>query len=54
MTAESSPNNQSEPVRYLGLDVGGARIKAGVVTGTGEVLAANAVDSHIGCSRDQL
>ena len=54
MTSESSPNSQSEPVRYLGLDVGGARIKAGVVTGTGEVLAENAVDSHIGCSRDQL
>ena len=54
MSSKSFPNTQSEPIRYLGLDVGGTKIDAGVVKGTGEVIAVNTVESHIGGSRDQV
>ena len=43
-----------KPARYLGLDVGGTKIEAGVVTASGEVLASNAVRSHAGSSRTRV
>ncbi len=45
---------EAQSSRYLALDVGGTRIKAGVVTAAGEVLVANAVGSHPGGSRRQV
>ena len=39
---------------YLGLDVGGTSIRAGLVTAAGEVLSANMVDSHPGGTREQV
>ena len=48
------PDAQSEPVRYLGLDVGGTTTEAGLVKASGEVLAVNAVGSHAGGSREQV
>ena len=40
--------------RYLGLDVGGSSIRAGLVAADGRVLSANSVDSHPGGSREQV
>lgn len=39
---------------YLGLDVGGTRIKAGLVSESGVVLAFNAVESHPCSTREQV
>ena len=39
---------------YLGLDVGGTRIKAGLVSDAGQVLTATAVDSHAEGTREQV
>ena len=54
MRSDSSPITQSKVTRYLGLDVGGTKIEAGVVTAAGELLAANAVEAHFGGSREQV
>ena len=40
--------------RYLGLDVGGTSIRAGLVAADGRVLSTNTVDSHPGGSRKQV
>ena len=40
--------------RYLGLDVGGSSVRAGLVTTTGRVLSTNTVASHPGGSREQV
>ena len=51
----SLPNEQRiESSCYLGLDVGGTKIQAGVVTATGEVLETHAVRSHIGGTKDDV
>ena len=39
---------------YLGLDVGGTRIKAGLVSDVGQVLTATAVNSHAEGTREQV
>ena len=39
---------------YLGLDVGGTNIKAGLVTRSGIVLSADTVASHAGSTREQV
>src|SRR5947209_8549615 len=40
--------------RYLALDVGGTKVKGGVVSEQGRVLAVNEVASHERCSLDEL
>ena len=40
--------------RYLGLDVGGTSIRAGLVTAAGRVLSTNTVESHPGGTREQV
>lgn len=40
--------------RYLGLDVGGSSVRAGLVTAAGCVLSTNTVASHPGGARDQV
>ena len=39
---------------YIGLDVGGTRIKAGLVSETGDVLSFNTVESHPYGTREQV
>ena len=40
--------------RYLGLDVGGSSLRAGLVTAAGRVLSVNAVESHPDGTRGQV
>jgi glucokinase len=54
MGTGSTRNEPSTPTRYLGVDVGGTTVEAGLVTAAGSVLEVNAVESHIGGSREQV
>ena len=46
--------NDSREALYLGLDVGGSGVKAGLIADSGQVIAANTVKSHASGTREQV
>ena len=45
---------ESRQHKYLGLDVGGTNVKAGLIDASGDVLSVNTVESHAGGTREQV
>lgn len=45
---------ESRGAQYLGLDVGGTSIKAGLVIGAGLVLSVKTAESHVGAASEHI